>query len=163
MSKEAAAKLRDHLHIDSISSEEIDHFDYITYTMGGMMVFPGTKIDGKMTINGARGCNSKIRDRFDLTVECIRRYYRCEESPLYNDLARYSQFFQLFGDFKGYVDFFLLQDLVSADYTAVRFFTPSIDFDKSPLPEGLEDYRIFRERTIEFVNRRNARIGGFYG
>jgi hypothetical protein len=27
LSKEAAAKLRDHLHIDSISSEEIEHFD----------------------------------------------------------------------------------------------------------------------------------------
>lgn len=149
--------------IRQIPQEEIDQFDYITYTVGGMMVFPGNKIDGKMTINGARGCNSKIGDRFDLTVECIRRYYRDEESPLYNDLARYSQFFQLFTDFNGYVDFFLLNDLVTDDYSAIRFFSPTVDFDQSPRPESLDDYRIFRERTIDFVNSRNARIARLHG
>src|SRR4051812_46540710 len=115
--------------ISQIPDEDMCTFDYITYTIGGMMVFPGNRIDGRMTINGARGCNGKIADRFDLTVECIRRYYRGEESPLYNDLARYGQFFGLFIDFKGYVDFFLLQDLVSDDYSAVHFFSPFIDFD----------------------------------
>lgn len=34
-------------------------------------------------------------------------------------------FFDLFGDFTGNVDFFLLQDLVIDDFTAVRFFMPS--------------------------------------
>ena len=46
------------------------------------------KIDGKMTINGARGFNAKIRDRFDLTLECIRRHYRNEDSPLTDVLGR---------------------------------------------------------------------------
>jgi hypothetical protein len=46
----------------------------ISYTIGGMMVFPGNAIDGKWTINQARGCLRKISDRFDLTLECIRRY-----------------------------------------------------------------------------------------
>ena len=36
---------------------------------GGMMVFPGNRIDGKQTINGARGFNRKIADGFDLTLE----------------------------------------------------------------------------------------------
>lgn len=45
------------------------------YTIGSSIVFPGNKVDGKMTINGARGFSSKIADRFDLTLECIRRYY----------------------------------------------------------------------------------------
>lgn len=36
------------------------------------MVFPGNRIDKKMTINQARGCHPRIRDRFDLTVEFIR-------------------------------------------------------------------------------------------
>ncbi|CAN5451777.1 hypothetical protein BH10ACI2_BH10ACI2_20900 [soil metagenome] len=52
--------------IGQIPQDEVERFDYITYTIGGMMVFPGKKIDGRMTINGARGCNHKIRDRFDL-------------------------------------------------------------------------------------------------
>ena len=35
-----------------------------------------------MTINVARGCHHQINGRFDLTVECIRRYYVDEPSPL---------------------------------------------------------------------------------
>lgn len=127
------------------------------------MIFPGNRIDGKMTINGARGWNSKIADRFDLTVECIRRYYRGEESPLYNDLNRYSEFLHLFTDFNGYVDFFLLNDLVTDDCSAIHFFTPTIDFAQSPRPASLDDYFIFRERTIDFVNSRNARIARLHG
>lgn len=149
--------------ISQIPEEDVRMFLYITYTIGGMMVFPGKKIDGGITINGARGFNGKIADRFDLTLECIRRYYRGETSPLYQDLVRYGDFFRLFVDFKGYVDFFLLQDLVADDYSAVRFFSPFIDFDKSPRPEGLESYKGFREKTIEFVHNRNARIAGLIG
>jgi hypothetical protein len=45
------------------TEEENEAFRTIGYTIGGMMVFPGNRIDGKMTINGARGCNRKIADR----------------------------------------------------------------------------------------------------
>ena len=47
-----------------------------------MMVFPGNRIQGKWTVNQARGCLKKISDRFDLTVECIRRHYARQSSPL---------------------------------------------------------------------------------
>ena len=49
----------------------------------------------------------RIAGRFDLTVECIRGHYLDEPSPLSDTLARYADFFALFGDFDGYVDFFL--------------------------------------------------------
>jgi hypothetical protein len=144
--------------IDQLPAEEIEAFDHITYTIGGMMIFPGNRIDGQMTINGARGCNQKIRDRFDLTVECIRRFYEEVESPLYSVLARYEYFFRLFTDFKSYIDFFLLNDLVENDYSTVRFFTPFISFDESPVPSDLESYKQLRERTVAFVKARNTRI-----
>ena len=48
---------------------------------------------------------------FDLTLECIRLFYENKESPLSFVFQRYIEFFNLFCDFKGYVDFFLLQDL----------------------------------------------------
>lgn len=144
--------------INQIPQEQIEFFDTIIYTIGGMMIFPGKKVDGKMTINGARGYNPKILDRFDLTLECIRRYYLGEESPLYNDLARYHQFFSLFKNFKGYVDFFLLQDLVTDDYSEVQFFVPFDDFKGSPRPDRVEGYMTFKEKTIAFVNNRNTRI-----
>ena len=122
-------------HHQADSLEEREAFHGIGYTIGGMMVFPGNRVDRKMTINGARGFHPRIKDRFDLTVECIRRHYSNERSPLSDTLARYADFFALFGDFPGYVEFFLLQDLVTEDYSAVRFFTPFEDFNTSPLPD----------------------------
>lgn len=143
--------------------EEDDHFDYITYTIGGMMIFPGNKVNGQMTINGERGFNQKISDRFDLTLECIRRYYNREDSPLRAALDRYADYFCLFDDFHGYVDFFLLQDLVTDDQTAIRFFAPFDDFNSPPIPANTEDYSKFRIRTIQFVNNRNRRIANLFG
>lgn len=77
-----------------------------------MMVFPANRVGRKMTINGARGFHPRIKDRFDLTLECIRLHYLGESSPLGDTLTRYADFFGLFGDFTNYVDFFYLHDLV---------------------------------------------------
>ena len=144
--------------IEQMPVEELDAFNTIGYTMGGMMVFPGNRIGRKMTINGARGFHPRIKDRFDLTVECIRRHYRNESSPLSAPLERYADFFGLFGDFRGYAEFFLLQDLVTADYSAVRLFTPLDDFKPWPLPASVEDYRAYKQLAEDFIKARNNRI-----
>jgi hypothetical protein len=122
------------------------------------MVFPGNRVDGKMTINGARGFRHQIKDRFDLTVECIRRHYSDERSPLSDTLARYADFFRLFGDFRGYVAFFLLQDLVTEDCSTVRFFLPFEDFNTSPLPGSMDAYLAHRQLAVDFIKARNHRI-----
>jgi len=148
--------------IEKMPPEELDAFNSKGYTMGGMMIWPANRIDGKMTINGARGFHPRIKDRFDLTVECIRRHYRNEPKlyPLKATLSRYADFFDLFGDFPSYVEFFLLQDLVSADYSSVRFFTPfnDDDFVPWPFPKTIEAYREFKRLSIEFIDARNQRI-----
>jgi hypothetical protein len=108
-----------------------------------MMVFPGEKVDGKMTINGQRGCHPRIKDRFDLTVECIRRHYGGEPSPLSDTLARYADFFARFGDFAAYVDCLLLQDLTD---------------EGTRTPQTLDAYLVYRERAIDFIEARNRRI-----
>jgi Family of unknown function (DUF6994) len=146
--------------IDQIPEVEREEFIRIGYTIGGMMVWPGNKV-GPMTINGARGCDPRIADRFDLTLECVRRYYLREPSStgvLCPALARYPEFFALFGDFAGFVSFFLLQDLVDEAASTVKFFAPFEDFTKSPLPATLDAYRAYRERSIEFIEARNQRI-----
>jgi hypothetical protein len=144
--------------INQIAVEERDAFSGIGYTIGGMMVFPGNRIGRKMTINGARGFHPRIKDRFDLTVECIRRHYSNESSPLSDTLARYSDYFRLFGDFRGYVEFFLLQDLVTEDCSAVRFFSPFENFNTSPLPGSVAAYMDYRQFAIGFIEARNQRI-----
>ena len=150
--------------IDQIPRADLDEFLRLGYTIGGMMIFPGNRIGRRMTINGARGCHPRIKDRFDLTVECIRRHYLDEPSPLSETLARYADFFALFADFRGYVDFFLLQDIVGRDYSAVSCWSPFTDFTDSPLPGGSVDaYNAYRLRAIEFIQARNHRIDRYLG
>ncbi len=144
--------------IDKVPIEEIEEFRYLSYTMGGMIIFPRNKINNLQSINMARGCNQKIKDRFDLTLECIKRYYNNEESPLSKCLNRYSDFFNLFVNFKGYVDFFFLQDLINSDYTKINFFHPFESFEKSPLPKTVEEYLSYKTKSINFINKRNERI-----
>ena len=142
--------------VAQLPEEENEAFRAIGYTMGGMMIFPANPIEGKLTINAARGFNSKIADRFDLTLECVRRHYLSQSSPLGETLSRYREFFALFDDFKGYVQFFLLQDLVEC--SAVKFFMPFDDFSSPPKPADVESYRQYRRLSIEFIEARNRRI-----
>lgn len=122
-----------------------------------MMVFPSNQIDRKPTINGARGFDWRISDRFDLTVECIRRHYVNMDSPLAPTLSRYADFFTLFDDFRGYVSFFLLDDLVTDDFD-VKFFMPFDDFRPPSVPGDVNTYKEYRRRSIDFIEARNHRI-----
>lgn len=63
--------------LDEIPSTEREAFLRLGYTIGGMMVFPGERVGRKMTINGARGFHPRIKDRFDLTIECNVRIASC--------------------------------------------------------------------------------------
>lgn len=143
---------------DLLSEEENEAFRTLCYAIGGMIVFPRNRIDGKPTINQERGTNDNISDRADLTIECIRRFYSNETSPIINVIQRYGNFFELFETFSGYVDFFLLQDLVSLDYLKVRFFTDFDDFKTPSTPKDIHTYRDYRQNSIEFVEARNRRI-----
>ena len=144
--------------IENISSVEMDDFFSRCCTIGAYIIFPSKRVDGKMTINGARGCNQKIMDRFDLTLECIRLHYLGEVSPLSDTLNRYSSFFSLFTNFEGYVDFFLLQDLLVKGESKIKFWLPFDGFDKSPLPQNIDDYHSYRLNVIDFIQSRNIRI-----
>lgn len=144
--------------VSSLKIDEIQQFFSICSTIGAYLIFPSKKIDNLQTINGARGTNYKIKDRFDLTLECIRRHYDNQNSPLSAVLARYAFFFDLFIDFKGYLNFFLLQDLVENDGSSIRFFLPFDHFQTSPLPANESDYRTYRDRLTAFIVARNERI-----
>jgi len=140
---------------------QIDGFFRLAYSIGAMLVFPGNKIGRAATINAARGFHPRIRDRIDLTLECIRRHYLGESSnwPLADVLNRYANFFALFEDFSGYIEFFLLQDLAAEDLNGVRFLTDDFDdFASDPLPPDAATYRTYMDRSIAFIIARNERI-----
>lgn len=127
------------------------------YTIGGAIIFP--KHRGSMNQN--RGTSRLISDRWDLTMECIRRYYAGEDNPLSETLERDRDFFDLFVDFKGYTELFFLQDCVSEDYSEVDVWCGNNDFNEDGLPETVKDYFDFIEKEREFLRKRNERIAKF--
>ena len=111
-----------------------------------------------MNLNGARGFNSLIADRFDLTLECIRRHYVGIDSPLKSVLDRYIEFFELFDDFNGYVDFFFLGDLVNRT-GKIKFFLPQkLPFSESGYPASETEYLEYRENSMAWTSARNERL-----
>lgn len=140
---------------------EADELFKIGSTIGAYIVFPKNKIENKFTINQARGINKLIDDRFDLTLECIRLFYIGKVSPLYDTFLRYKSFFDLFESFKGYVDFFLLNDLVE-DYQNIKFYLPFDNFKSPPTFFGVEDYLSYKTKVVNFVKSRNKRIENYF-
>ena len=139
---------------------EADELFEIGSTIGAYLLFPNKQINQQPTINQARGVNAFIDDRFDLTLECIRRHYLGIPSPLSSTLTRYQPFFELFEDFQSYVDFFLLNDLLDTN-NRIKFYLPFDEFNSKPRFNNIEDYRIYKEGVSEFVTGRNARILAF--
>jgi hypothetical protein len=144
--------------IKKVPSEKIERIYSQGCTIGAYIIFPTNKTKKQQSINQARGCNFKISDRFDLTLECIRLFYNGEESPLSKVLQRHADFFSLFINFKGYVDFFLLQDLVTTDYTSIKYHLDHRSFEEKPLPQNIEEYLEYWQNTLVFIKARGKRM-----
>ena len=144
--------------VNQIDDEKIKSFWSVCRSIGGYILFPAKKIDNKLTINCHRGLHPKLIDRWDLSLECIRCFYNKKESPIKETLIRYSDFFNLFENFEGYVKYFHLQDMVSKDYNYIKFFLPFKDFNHPPLPATVDEYLTYRENLMTFIKARNKRI-----
>ena len=138
--------------------EYYEHLLHRSYTIGSMVIFP-VHVN---SMNQRKGTNLRIADRWDLTLECIRRHYAGEESPLSKVIEGDKAFYDLFVDFKGYVDFFFMQDCVSEDYSSVNIWMGDASFAKSGLPETVEDYFRFLIREHIFLDKRNRRIQEYF-
>ena len=151
---------RNRSFLEIIKNEVKDYQQFVEgylhklYQIGGEVILPSA-VGG---INQTRGFRSEIRDRWDLTLECIRRYYKGEDSPLKEVLDKNKAFFDLFVDFKGYVDYFFFQDLVDDQYSKVLLWLDTPLFIKNPIPKTKEEYFDFINKEINFVERRNKRI-----
>lgn len=138
--------------------EEKEAFLRLGYSIGGFMVWPSNKVDRRMAINGTRGFTVRIADRMDLTLECIRRHYRGETSPLAAALTRYEDFFALFEDFRCYVDFLPPAGPRRRRGTGPVLPPPLDDFAQPSVSADLAGYRDYECRTSDFIHARNARI-----
>lgn len=126
------------------------------YTIGSAMIWPVSK-KHPYTMNRAR-VRRQIADRMDLTLECIRRHYAQDaKSPLTNVIHNYSDFFDLFGSFEGFVEFFHFQNLLTPA-GKVDFFLPLNDFKRHAAPASKPEYVQYRERVLEFIGKRNSQM-----
>jgi len=148
--------------IASLSDEQRATYLDPPYTVGSAMVWPVRSKD-RPTINQARGTRGKFADRMDLTLECVRRHYTGEASPLGDVLRVYGDFFELFVDFRQFVDFFHFQDLVDERYEQVRLFLPRHGFERHGAPGTLEEYVALREGSMEFIGQRGRRMAAALG
>ncbi|MDT0212490.1 hypothetical protein Q9R29_01205 [Rothia sp. ARF10] len=149
--------------LDEVPADEVAAFYDLGCTVGAYTIFPyPVHREGKWqrSINQKRGTLRTIRDRCDLTLECIRRHYLGVDSPLAPTLNWHASFFQLFGSFEGYVDHFLLNDLVNDDGT-IKWLSHFDDFASDALPASSAEYRLYMGRSMEFINQRNERIASF--
>lgn len=137
--------------------DEVDDFLNKGATIGAYTIFPNKKIDDKYTINQARGVDSLIDDRFDLTLECIRLFYLGQKSPLYDTILRYKNFFNLFDSFIGYINFFLLEDFVDENQK-IKFYLPFDNFKTKPAFTNIEEYLMYKKGVMDFIKSRNKRI-----
>jgi len=69
----------------------------------------------------------------------------------------YKDFFDLFVDFKGYVDFFNLLDFINQQ-EQIEFSLPFDNFGRPPLPQTVDEYKRYKNHTIDLMNKRNERI-----
>jgi len=148
-------------HITEQIPDEVNELFNQGCNIASYIVFPKNKINNSPTINMARGVNRIIDDRFDLTLECIKRFYKNLPSPLYGTLIKYKSFFDLFESFENYVEFFLLQDLIDNKSSTIKFYMPFDDFKTRPSFNSVEDYISYKSKVLEFNSKRKARIKSF--
>lgn len=136
----------------------IEDFMHRAYTIGGEIIFP---VHGPNSINPVRG--KVADDRFDLTLLCIQRYYEgSDDLPdkkglnwLLDAIRFDSKFFDAFGSFRGYVDFFFLNGLVDGQYNTVLW------IDNPERPRDREEYELFMRKQMAFLADRNRRISEY--
>lgn len=146
-------------------------------TIGGYIVFPNgrtqtraTKAPArKWTLNQAKGCERRISDRFDLTLEAIRLYFagsvERKKNPIGDVLDAYGWFFDCFGQgvdgFNAYVDYFFLTPMVSGGCVK-PLYGESLCWNAA-LPCGSNShYQAYIEAQRHMVGERNELISKWW-
>ncbi|BCW67343.1 hypothetical protein NicSoilB4_21060 [Arthrobacter sp. NicSoilB4] len=133
------------------------------YTIGSAMIWPVRRKDYH-TVNRVRGRNILIADRMDLTLECIQLHYAGKAGhPLEKATTAYKDFFDLFGTFKAFVEFFHFQDLIKpgSDYQEIEYFLKPNNFERAATPATTGEYIEYRENVLAFIKKRSIRMANW--
>jgi hypothetical protein len=149
-----------------LTEEQRERYLSPSYTIASSTIWP-VRSNDRPTINEARGFGPTgrvLRDRIDLTLECIRRHYEGADNPLASVLSAYGDFFAMFDGFAEFTTFFHFQDLITQDSSAVHSLMrpgqvlTQPDFEREATPSTVEEYVTYREATLDFITRRGNRM-----
>ena len=117
--------LKDRRKVDSWSfferellKENQNDLAKMTHTIMGHPVWPCTKIEGK-TINQARGSNISIYETLHRLEECWKKDFKLENAKgLEGAFCRSKEWFELFGGFENYIEFWDLERFYHNDISS---------------------------------------------
>ena len=66
----------------------------------------------------------------------------------------------MFDNFKGYIDFFLLNDLVDENEN-IKFYLPFDNFKTKPTFADVQEYLTYKKGVMDFIKARNKRIDNY--
>lgn len=66
----------------------------------------------------------------------------------------------MFDNFKGYIDFFLLNDLVDENEN-IKFYLPFDNFKTRPTFTDVQEYLTYKKGVMDFIKARNKRIDNY--
>ena len=133
-----------------------------TNTIGGFILFPRHDC----SINQRRG-RRPIDDRFDLTLECIRRMYEncfpTGSNPLFDISKEDKEYFEMFGSFENYTKFFCLDKSWVKEGKVLNLLNnePLEEWDfnqQEPLPQNSEEWWTFYRNIMNRLDARNQQI-----
>lgn len=140
-----------------IDSDKVGEYILNCRTIGGHIFWP--KCRGSINQKKAY-----VNDRMDITLCELKDYYlkpnydNCLYSkPLRNAFSRQKKWLQKFGNFEGFVDFFLLKgSFVDENYNVIMF--APVEKNNGFIPT---DYNLFMENNKEAIKLRNYKIEKF--
>ncbi len=156
----------------NMSDDEIINFLTISRTIGGHLAFPrwireSNKDFINSSINMERGGKGTYFDRFDLTLFSIKSWYERDSTEHLGEVIEENRlWFEQFGNFEIFINYFKLNDFVNGNYEIydlTSFDQAKKNYliltnDKPWIPNDVEGYRKYVAGSNLAITLRNERL-----
>lgn len=152
----------------NIPQIDIKEFLKISRILGGHIFFPRWQISNNkkqiLSLNVARGAEfirkNKRRpgfyDRFDMFLFDLKNWYDGNLSQLQEEFDSNEVWLKLFIDFRGFINYFLLNDFVNNDFEVIDLTNNGnfIEQFESYIPKNSENYSLYFENSNNIIINR---------
>lgn len=150
---QACFEADNHELLSKLPQSQVDIMLRTLVTSGNYMLIPAQPLNGYRLDDFRK--NPRIGNRIDLYLECVRRQYAGEPSPLDDILNPFKPWFELFLSFKQFVEFFYLGNLYDPKLKKIHFFkTFDPDFPINLDPETGSSSMLVLSHSVIFAGSR---------